>query len=336
MDTNGEASTEKRERGRRRPCRAALVLLAAFVSLAAQSGPRVGADALMDALRTLASPALEGRLAGSPGGREARRYIRDAFKQIGLEPVGTDGYDQPFGFAQTRGGGGGPANRSPSGAPEFRDGVNVLGRVRGTAAGAKAIVITAHYDHLGVRGRRVYPGADDNASGVVALLAIARAGVAGAPRHPLIFAALDAEEVGLQGARAFLRAPPVPKDAIAIDINLDMVARGDKNEIYASGTYHYPWTKPIVEDVQRRTSIRILFGHDRPRGLAPAGEDDWTMQSDHGVFHQAGIPFVYFGVEDHADYHQPTDTADRIDPAFFRASVEMLVDAVMTFDRRMN
>jgi hypothetical protein len=320
MHTNGEVSTKKRER-RHAALLLAALFAAASLGVAAQQAPRVGADALMDALRALASPALEGRLAGSPGGREARRYIRDAFKQIGLEPVGTDGYDQPFGFTR---------------ATEFRDGVNLVGRVRGTLSGAKAIVVSAHYDHLGVRAGRVYPGADDNASGVVALLAIARAAVAGAPRHPLIFAALDAEELGLQGARAFLRAPPVPQDALALDVNLDMVARGDKNEIYAAGTYHYPWTKPIVEDVQRRTSIRILFGHDRPKGLAPAREDDWTLQSDHGVFHQAGIPFVYFGVEDHADYHQPTDTADRIDPAFFRASVEMLVDAVMTFDRRMN
>jgi hypothetical protein len=288
---------------------------------AAQTPERLDARTLMDALRTLASPALEGRLAGSPGGREARRYIRDAFKHIGLEPAGSDGYDQPFGFTRET---------------EFRDGVNLVGRVRGTLNGAKAIVVSAHYDHLGVRAGRVYPGADDNASGVVALLAIARAAVAGAPRHPLIFAALDAEELGLQGARAFLRAPPVPREAIALDINLDMVARGDKNEIYASGTFHYPWTKPIVEDVQRRTSIRIRFGHDRPKGVAPAGEDDWTLLSDHGAFHQADVPFIYFGVEDHPDYHQPTDTPDRIDPAFFRASVEMLVDAVMTFDRRMN
>jgi Zn-dependent M28 family amino/carboxypeptidase len=315
----------------------AILFVAFAAAQPAQAPEGLDSRTLMEALRTLASPSLEGRLAGSRGGREARRYIRDAFKRIGLETVGTDGYDQPFGFARTPGNGGrSSGNRSPARGTEFRDGVNLVGRVRGTLGGAKTIVITAHYDHLGVRAGRVYPGADDNASGVVALLAIAQAAAADGPRHPLIFAALDAEELGLQGARAFLRAPPVPRDAIALDINLDMVARGDKNEIYASGTYHYPWTKPIVEDVQRRTPIRILFGHDRPKSLAPAGEDDWTLLSDHGVFHQAGIPFVYFGVEDHADYHQPTDTADRIDPAFFRASVEMLIDAVMTFDRRMN
>ena len=195
--------------------------------------------------------------------------------------------------------------------------------------------MTAHYDHLGVRGGRVFPGADDNASGVAALIAVAQYIAAHRPRHPMIVAALDAEELGLEGAKAFLRAPPVPRAAIGLNINFDMVSRSDRNEIYAAGTYHYPWTKPIIDEVQRQSAVKILFGHDRPKTSGTA-EDDWTMQSDHGAFHQAQLPFVYFGVEDHPDYHQPTDTADRIDPAFFSRVVEMLIDAVVTFDQRMN
>jgi Zn-dependent M28 family amino/carboxypeptidase len=63
--------------------------------------------------------------------------------------------------------------------------------------------------------------------------------------------------------------------------------------------------------------------------------EDWTFQSDHGAFHEAGVPFVYFGVEDHPDYHRPTDTVDKINPAFFRNVVEMLLEAVITFDGRI-
>jgi Zn-dependent M28 family amino/carboxypeptidase len=80
--------------------------------------------------------------------------------------------------------------------------------------------------------------------------------------------------------------------------------------------------------------VTIRFGHDRPR--AESGVEDWTRSSDHGPFHDAGIPFVYFGVEDHPDYHRPTDTADRIDPRFFGDVADMIVEAVRTFDARLD
>ena len=107
-----------------------------------------------------------------------------------------------------------------------------------------------------------------------------------------------------------------------------MVSRNDANEIFAAGTYHTPWLKPIVEDVQRRSAVKILFGHDRPIVKA-GGVEDWTSQSDHGVFHDAGIPFLYFGVADHADYHQPTDTADKVNPQFFGDVADTIVEAVV-------
>jgi Zn-dependent M28 family amino/carboxypeptidase len=121
---------------------------------------------------------------------------------------------------------------------------------------------------------------------------------------------------------------------VALNVNLDMVSRSERNEIYAAGTYHAPWQTPILLDVQRRASVRILFGHDRP-GSAGRGLEDWTRSSDHWAFHEAGIPFVYFGVEDHPDYHKPTDTADRIDPRFFGDTADMIVEAMRTFDRSL-
>jgi hypothetical protein len=113
-----------------------------------------------------------------------------------------------------------------------------------------------------------------------------------------------------------------------------MVSRNDRDEIFAAGTYHRPSLKPIVDDAQRRSPVKILFGHDRPMTKAGMVED-WTMQSDHGVFHAAGIPFLYFGVEDHPDYHHPTDTADKIDPKFFGDVAEMLIDVVVTADKQV-
>ena len=190
------------------------------------------------------------------------------------------------------------------------------------------MVLSAHYDHVGIRNGRMFPGADDNASGVATLLEIARICVDQPFRHGLVIAALDAEEVGLQGARAFMAAPPVAKDRIALNVNLDMIARGDKGEIYVSGLHHNPTLKPLLEPVAARAPIKVPFGHDLPG----TGDEDWTMQSDHGVFHEAGIPFVYFGVEDHPDYHQSTDTADRIDPGFFAKAAAVVLDALRALD----
>jgi Zn-dependent M28 family amino/carboxypeptidase len=123
----------------------------------------------------------------------------------------------------------------------------------------------------------------------------------------------------------------VPKQRIALNVNLDMVSRSDKREIFIAGTYHTPALKAPLEAVARRAPITVLFGHDRPKAVA-GGVDDWTNQSDHGPFHAAKIPFVYFGVEDHADYHKPTDTADKINRGFFVDVAETILDAILHLD----
>ena len=297
---------------------------------AARTARRVDVHRLMADVTTLASPRFEGRRTGTPGGRAARQFIRDAFAAIGLDTVEPHGYDQPFSFTHTSIRGLVLPGRAWK--TNYPDADNVVGGVRGTAPSAGSLVISAHYDHLGIQNGRVYPGADDNASGVAAMLEIARYVKRHPLRHQALFAAFDAEELGLQGARAFLRMPPVAVSAIALDINLDMVSRNDHDEIFAVGTYQHPSFRPILEDVQRRSAVRILFGHDRP--IRKAGlVDDWTLESDQGAFNEAGVPFVYFGVDDHPDYHQVTDTADRIHPAFFGNVADMILEAVLTFDR---
>jgi Zn-dependent M28 family amino/carboxypeptidase len=196
------------------------------------------------------------------------------------------------------------------------------------------MVITAHYDHVGVRDGALYPGADDNASGVAVLIELARHCRRSPWMHDAIFVALDAEELGLQGARAFIASPPIPRERIAINVNLDMVSRNAARELYVAGTYHRPALKSVLEPIAAKAPIKLLFGHDRPKQPA-GGHDDWTMQSDHGAFHAAGIPFIYFGVEDHPDYHKPTDTADKIDKGFFGEVAETIRAAITALDRAL-
>jgi hypothetical protein len=112
---------------------------------------------------------------------------------------------------------------------------------------------------------------------------------------------------------------------------MDMVARSD-SLLFAAGTYHYPQLRPILESIERRGPVVLRYGHDQPEVEGVEGEDDWTNSSDHGAFHAVGIPFVYFGVEDHEDYHRPTDDFERIDPDFFINAIRTVLAGVLAFD----
>lgn len=266
---------------------------------------------LMTDLTTLSADDMQGRGAGKPGAAAAARYITGRLEAIGYAPQSV-----PFDYTRR--------DNSPA------SGVNILARIEGTDPDpdGRVIVFSAHYDHLGVRNGEIHNGADDNASGVAALLAVAEAFRRKPPVHDVIFAAFDAEEAGLRGARAFVANPPVAKERIRLNINLDMVGRGDKGELYIAGTSHYPQLKPTLSPVATLAPVKVLFGHDTPEW----GQEDWTMQSDHAPFHQAGIPFVYFGVEGHADYHKPGDDAEKIDPVFFSGVVRTILDATRALD----
>jgi endonuclease/exonuclease/phosphatase family metal-dependent hydrolase len=144
---------------------------------------------------------------------------------------------------------------------------------------------------------------------------------------------VDGEEGGLTGAREFVRVPPVPQDRIVMNVNLDMVGRNERGELYAAGTSHSPFLRPYLDSLARRpNSIKLLLGHDDPNGPR---RDDWTTQSDHAAFHRAGIPFIYFGVEDHPDYHRPTDVVERLMPEFFAGAANTVLAALRAFDSNL-
>ncbi|MCK0068569.1 M20/M25/M40 family metallo-hydrolase [Kordiimonas laminariae] len=291
----------------------------AALSLSAQAGEKAefSKENAVEVIKTLSADDMQGRGTGTEGNAKARAYLMDKLKAMKLEPL--DGtYEYPFDFTVKR----------RNGDELSLSAVNLLFRIKGSDSGGKSIVISAHYDHVGVRGGEIFNGADDNASGVAGLLAAAEHFQKHPPKHDVIFALFDAEEVGLQGARAFVKEIPEAAGDVAFNINFDMLSRSDKNELYAAGAYHTAALKPVIEKVAAAAPVKLLMGHDDPK----LGSNDWTLQSDHGPFHREGIPFLYFGVEDHPHYHRPSDDFETVPIDFFMRSIETVVMAAEAID----
>ena len=299
--------------------RSAFLAVTLFVAACASAAPAppppvVQPEQLLEDVRILSADDMEGRRVDTPGSARARAYLIQRLEEIGLEPARGETYEQPFVF--TREG-------------QAFNGVNLLAKVEGTSRSRKTLVVMAHYDHVGVVEGEVFNGADDNASGVAALLAIAQAFVADPPRHDVVFALVDAEEGGMRGSRVLVSDPPMPLTDVALAVNLDMLSRSDRNELYVAGASHFPWLKPRLEALAANAPVSLKLGHDTH---AWGEGQDWTMESDHGAFHEKGVPWVYFGVEDHRDYHSPTDDFATIRQDFFRRSAQTVLDAVRAFD----
>ena len=279
-------------------------------------------DQLLADVRILSADDMEGRDTGTAGGERARAYIVSRLESLGIAapPVGRL---QPWTLdGRTRQG------------PKTYNGINILGLVVGTRVPDRYIVITAHYDHVGISEGQIYNGADDNASGVATMLEIAARLKDAPPEHSVIFVAFDGEEHGLLGAKHFVQAPPVPLSSIALNLNFDMTSRAETDgHLWVTGTYQNPTFRPILETVPADGSVSLAFGKDTPQDT---GENNWVQASDHGPFFTAGVPFLYLGVDYHPDYHRPSDDFERITPAVFASATELSVSAFRALDRSLD
>jgi Zn-dependent M28 family amino/carboxypeptidase len=286
-----------------------LLLFFSFLVLASCSKKIIQNKVLSD-LKELSDDKYEGRKTDTKGAAMAADYIIKRFTDLKLVKF-NNSFKMPFSFKQRSG--------------ESINGVNVVGYIKGKSD--QVMVISAHYDHIGVIDGKVFNGADDDASGVAAVLAFAEYYSKNQPQHTLIFTTFDAEEMGLQGSKYFVANPPVALDKIKININLDMISRNDKNELYACGTFRFPDLKKYLFTTSEQS--KILFGHDDPK----LGNDDWTFQSDQGSFFAKKIPFIYFGVEDHKDYHKETDEFQNINQEFYLSNVQAILDIIKNVDQ---
>jgi Zn-dependent M28 family amino/carboxypeptidase len=263
----------------------------------------------------LSHDVFEGRLVATPGNAAARNYLVERFEEIGLQKVG-ETFEHPFEFERRI------DFRNPDSLRETLAAVNLIGVIPGEDR-SKSIAITAHFDHIGPgENREIFNGADDNASGVGGLLAVAEHFIANTPKHDILIIAFDAEEGGLNGARAFVDSPPEDAAPVALNFNLDMLGYSPDGDIWVAGSYHTPSLLPVIEDVAAQVSINVKAGYDRP-DRDP--RNDWTLLSDHSPFHVAGIPFLYLGVEDHEHYHQASDEFSIIESQFYSGVIDVAV-----------
>jgi len=301
--------------------RASVFALATFVlSAIAQDLPNSSvfdSARLLSDLRILSSDDMQGRRTGTPGGNKAREFVIERFKASGLSPIGTSfEHDFPLGLRGTN---------SPS------RGVNVIGLIKGRRQPNRYIVVSAHYDHLGVRNGQVFNGADDNASGTASLFTLAAYFATHTPENSLLFVAFDAEEIGELGSLAFVRNPPVASEQLLLNLNIDMIGREPSNRLFVVGTARAPALRPIIDALIPKVPVRLLVGHEDPRQ-----PEDWTRDSDHYSFMQAGIPALYFGVEDFDQHHKATDDYETISYGFYVRSVETMVIAIEQFDANLD
>ena len=279
-----------------------LVLLAGCRSASPRVEPSLKPSGMGADIAYLASRALQGRAAGTPGNDSAAVFLARRHNALGLpgafpgvcaaEPCGWS-YFQYFSSSDV-------------------SGHNVGSFIRGSheTLYREFIVVGAHYDHLGTSPRfaldpemqvSARPGADDNASGTAAVLELARRLAASPPPRSVLLVHFDAEEHGLIGSRAFVLRPPVPASAMVFMLNLDMVGRLYGRDLLIDGSVADPGTRTLADSVAR--ALRVPAAPS----AASAG------RSDHAAFGSIGVPALSLTSGFHTDYHRVTDVASRID-----------------------
>ena len=250
---------------------------------------------------------MEGREAGSRGGRAAAHYLVERMEEAGLVPMGDgDGYPQRFnGSCQ-----------------------NLLGAVRGSDPRLRDewIVVGAHYDHVGYGNRRnsfgpfgfIHNGADDNASGVSTVLEVidAMTRLDEPPARSVLFAFWDGEEKGFWGSKHWLRNPTVPLAGVRLAVNVDMVGRLREQKLLVGGT-------------RTGLGLRRLCSSERmPDELLIDFTWEYKRNSDHWSFYESRIPSVYLHTGIHDDYHRPRDDVEKLNIEGMRMVGAYLFDRV--------
>jgi hypothetical protein len=263
-------------------------------------------------LYIVADDNMEGRNTGEPGQKRAGEYLINEYKKNGISfpPGATDFYQKVPSEFMKRGF-----------APKLNDSENIWTFIEGTEKPNEVLVISAHYDHVGMKNGEVFNGADDDGSGTVALLEIAQAFKKAkddgfGPKRSILFLHVTGEEHGLHGSRFYSENPLFPLENTIADINIDMIGRRDtlhpktNNYIYVIGSDRLSSElHTINEEVNAKyTQLELDYKYNDRKD-----PERIYYRSDHYNFAKKGIPAIFFFNGIHEDYHQSSDTPDKIE-----------------------
>jgi hypothetical protein len=272
----------------------------------------ITAEELKKHLYIIAADSMEGRETGSVGQKKAGKYLINEYQKNQVSfPKGATNYYQPI-----------PAeylNKKYGG--NLGDSENIWAFIEGTEKPDEIIVISAHYDHVGIKDGEVYNGADDDGSGTSALLELAQAFQMAkkdghGPKRSILFLHVTGEEHGLHGSRFYSENPLFPLANTVADINIDMIGRRDEihpntnNYVYVIGADRLSSSLDSICKVVNQKYINLDLDY---RFNDPKDPNHFYERSDHYNFAKHGIPSVFFFNGVHADYHQKTDEPDKIE-----------------------
>ncbi len=278
------------------------------VDLATTYAESITQDDLKKLVYTLASDEYEGRLTGEKGQKIAAQYIIDFYKNLNINSAKSDGnYLQHIPVKYFRG-------RSKD------DSENVVAYIKGSEKSDEFVIISAHYDHLGVKGKEIFNGADDDASGTSALLEIAeafqKATIDGnRPKRSIVFLNVTGEEEGLFGSKYYAENPIFSLENTVVDLNIDMVGRFDKKHaenpefVYLIGADKLSQELHDLSEATNKKYTNLILDYTYNDENDP---NRFYYRSDHYNFAKNGIPIIFYFNGVHEDYHKPTDTADKI------------------------
>ncbi|WP_294263075.1 M28 family metallopeptidase [uncultured Chryseobacterium sp.] len=271
----------------------------------------IKAEDLKKNLYVIASDEMEGRDTGSPGQKRAGEYMVNYYKSLGISyPKALGSYYQkvPADFMKKRGGGNLP------------DSENILAFIEGSERPQEIVVISGHYDHVGTRNGVVYNGADDDGSGTVAVMEIAKAFQAAkkagnGPKRSILFLHVTGEEHGLFGSEYYTDHPVFPLANTVVDLNIDMIGRDDpenrgKQYVYVIGSEMLSSQLKVINEAANKmtNNLELNYRYDDPNDT-----ERLYYRSDHYNFAKNNVPVAFFFDGIHEDYHKPTDDVEKID-----------------------
>lgn len=278
-------------------------------------------DTLLNHLSYLSSDQLQGRKFGTIGSTIAQDYIIKQLKELNVQPLNSS-YLAPFtinGFLKDT-----VAN-------------NIVAFIKGSEFPDQYILLSAHYDHLGKKGSKVFNGADDNASGTSALLYFGELLKQKPLRYSVILLFTDAEEANLKGAKAFVTNQADLLSNIKLNVNVDMIA-GSKSTRYLRFISRGLPELLNSADIEALTEVdedSILKQGFRQNNRRENKNINWNLASDHGVFFKLNIPFIYYGVGTHNNYHQISDTYENINHEFFSQATDVIYQQLRFIDQKL-